>query len=134
MSGRLALSVSASAQRVASSTATLPATVVTPSSSTTGDSSAAPTASASSTSAPGMPLPGSASRMIFRREALTRLDGVGASWYPRRDTSAPASDRHLGQGARPVIIDAYNHVWKANRQAPEVFMHEALTPERFVEE
>lgn len=33
-----------------------------------------------------------------------------------------------------MIIDAYNHVWKANPQAPEVFMHQALTPERFVEE
>ena len=33
-----------------------------------------------------------------------------------------------------MIVDIYNHVWKANPQAPEVFMHEALTPERFVEE
>ncbi len=33
-----------------------------------------------------------------------------------------------------MIIDAYNHVWKANPQAPELFMHQALTPEQFVAE
>jgi predicted TIM-barrel fold metal-dependent hydrolase len=39
-----------------------------------------------------------------------------------------------GPAGGTVIIDAYNHVWKANPQAPEVFMHQALAPERLVEE
>jgi predicted TIM-barrel fold metal-dependent hydrolase len=33
-----------------------------------------------------------------------------------------------------MIIDAYGHIWKANPLAPEVFMHQAMTPERYLEE
>jgi hypothetical protein len=33
-----------------------------------------------------------------------------------------------------VIIDAYNHLWRARPNAPELFMHQALTPERFIAE
>ena len=33
-----------------------------------------------------------------------------------------------------MIIDAYNHLWRARPNAPELFMHQALTPEQFVAE
>ncbi|MCL4459433.1 MAG: amidohydrolase family protein [Chloroflexi bacterium] len=33
-----------------------------------------------------------------------------------------------------MIIDCYCHVWKASPQAPEVFMHKALTPEDVIAE
>lgn len=33
-----------------------------------------------------------------------------------------------------MIIDAYNHIWRARPNAPELFMHEELSPERFVQE
>src|SRR5439155_10316607 len=33
-----------------------------------------------------------------------------------------------------MIIDAYNHVWRPKPNAPELFMHEGLSPEQFVAE
>jgi len=33
-----------------------------------------------------------------------------------------------------MIIDAYNHLWRARPNAPELFMHQALTPEGFIAE
>ncbi|MDR7523477.1 MAG: amidohydrolase family protein [Armatimonadota bacterium] len=33
-----------------------------------------------------------------------------------------------------MILDAYNHLWRARPNSPELFMHQALTPERLIAE